>query len=141
MINVIHDIKVAGLQINMPNPKRPVFLNLLQIRLPIMGWVSIAHRLTGVLLFLLLPLPLWLWQRSLNSTADFNQVAEWLAAWPLRLLLLLMLWWFLHHLFAGVRFLLLDMEIGSSLTVARASAITLLLLDGLLLIVGGWWLL
>jgi succinate dehydrogenase / fumarate reductase, cytochrome b subunit len=141
MINVMHEIKVAGPQINMPNTKRPVFLNLLQIRLPIMGWVSIAHRLTGVLLFLLLPLPLWLWQRSLNSAADFSQVAEWLAAWPFRLILLLMLWWFLHHLFAGIRFLLLDMEIGSSLKAARGSAIALLLLDGLLLIVGGWWLL
>ncbi len=139
MINVMHEIKVAGQQINMPNPKRPVFLNLLQIRLPLMGWVSIAHRLTGVMLFLLLPLPLWLWQQSLNSVADFAQVGHWLEAWPLRLLLLLMLWWFLHHLFAGIRFLLLDMEIGASLKVARGSAIGLLLLDALLLVAGGWW--
>lgn len=139
MIIVMHEIKVAGQQINMPNQKRPVFLNLLQIRLPIMGWVSIAHRLTGVLLFLLLPLPLWLWQQSLNGVTNFVQVGHWLEALPLRLSLLLMFWWFLHHLFAGIRFLLLDMEIGSSLKTARGSAMVLLLLDGLLLIVGGWW--
>lgn len=124
----------------MQNSKRPVFLNLLQIHLPLMGWVSIAHRLTGVLLFLLLPLPLWLWQHSLGSAADFAQVEEWLQALPVRLLLLLMLWWFLHHLFAGIRFLLLDMDVGASIKVARSSAVALLLLDGLLLLGGGWWL-
>ena len=122
----------------MPNRNRPVFLNLLQIHLPLMGWVSIAHRLTGVLLFLLLPLPLWLWQRSLTSSTDFDLVSHWLNGWPVRLLLLVMFWWFLHHLFAGIRFLLLDMEIGSSLKAARGSAIALLLFDGLLLIGGGW---
>lgn len=124
----------------MQNSKRPVFLNLLQIHLPLMGWVSIAHRLTGVLLFLLLPLPLWLWQHSLGNAADFAQVEEWLQALPVRLLLLLMLWWFLHHLFAGIRFLLLDMDVGASIKVARGSAVALLLLDGLLLLGGGWWL-
>ncbi len=140
MINDMDEIKVAGQQINMQNSNRPVFLNLLQIHLPLMAWVSIAHRVTGVLLFLLLPLPLWLWQHSLRSAANFVQVGHWLQALPLRLLLLLMLWWFLHHLFAGIRFLLLDMEIGASLKAARSSAVVLLLLDGLLLIGGGWWL-
>lgn len=140
MIIVMNEIKVAGQQINMQHSNRPVFLNLLQIHLPLMGWVSIAHRLTGVLLFLLLPLPLWLWQRSLSSAADFERVGHWLQATPLRLLLLLMLWWFLHHLFAGIRFLLLDMEVGSSLKVARGTAVALLLFDGLLLIGGVWWL-
>ncbi len=124
----------------MPRQKRPVFLNLLQIHLPLMGWVSIAHRLTGVMLFLMLPLPLWLWQRSLSNEAEFRLISEWLQAWPLRLLLLLMLWWFLHHLFAGLRVLLLDMEIGSGLKAARSSAITVLLLDLLLLVAGGLWL-
>ncbi len=141
MINVMQEIKSAAQQINMSMTKRPVFLNLLQIHLPLMGFVSILHRLTGILLFLLLPLPLWLWQRSLASASDFAQVAEWLQAWPLRLTLLLLLWWFLHHLFAGVRVLLLDMEFGSSLRVARTSAVTVLLLDGLLLLGGGvFWL-
>lgn len=124
----------------MPRQKRPVFLNLLQIHLPLMGWVSIVHRLTGVMLFLLLPLPLWLWQRSLSNEAGFLMISEWLQAWPLRLLLLLMLWWFLHHLFAGLRVLLLDIEIGSSLKTARNSAIVVFLLDLLVLVAGGLWL-
>jgi len=125
----------------MPFRQRPVFLNLLQIHLPVMGWVSIAHRLTGVLLFLLLPLPLWFWQLSLDGMDDFALVRQCLESWPLRLVLLLMFWWFLHHLFAGLRFLLLDMEIGTGLAVARGSAMVVLLCDLLLLGIGGWWLL
>jgi len=124
----------------MLNKTRPVFLNLLQIHLPLMGWVSIAHRITGIMLFLSLPLPLWLWQRSLASAEDFTRIAQWLEDWPLRLMLLLLLWWFLHHLFAGLRVLLLDMEIGSDLQTARLSALVVLMLDGLVFVGGVGWL-
>ncbi len=140
MINDMCVIKVAGNPISMLNRSRPVFLNPFRIHLPVMGWVSIVHRLTGMLLFLLLPLPLWLWQLSLSGSEDFELVRYWFDSWPLRFVLLLMLWWFLHHLFAGIRVLLLDMEIGSGLQVARISAVALLVLDGVLLIGGILWL-
>lgn len=117
---------------------RPVFLHLLQIHLPLTGWVSILHRLTGVILFLLLPLPLYLWQLSLESPMGYQQVQHWLDAIPLRALLLLLGWWFFHHLASGIRFLLLDIEIGVSLQAARRSAAAILIADAAFLLVGVW---
>ena len=76
----------------------------------------------------------------IKSADEFLQVVQLLETGPVRLILLLILWWFLHHLFAGLRVLLLDVEIGSSLKAARTSAIVVLVLDALLL-VGGVWLL
>ena len=122
----------------MRSDKRPVFLHLWQIQLPLTGWISILHRLTGLLLFLFLPLPLYLWQRSLQSEVDFVQVSQWLAAWPLRVLLLLLIWWFAHHLFAGVRFLFIDLDRGVSLTPARRSAWAVLIAELLVLVLVGW---
>ncbi|MEJ2406357.1 MAG: succinate dehydrogenase, cytochrome b556 subunit [Candidatus Thiodiazotropha sp.] len=120
----------------MPASQRPVFLHLLKIRLPLTGWVSIVHRITGVLLFLLLPLPLYLLQLSLESEEGFSQVLSWMAAWPLRLLMLLFLWWFVHHLLAGTRCLFIDMDRGVGLVAARRSAAILLTAD-LVLLLGG----
>lgn len=111
----------------MQTTKRPVFLSLHQTHLPLTGFVSIAHRLTGVLLFLLLPLLLYLLQHSLASEAAFDEVRQWLHSWPWRLLLLLLIWWFAHHLFAGLRFLLMDFDIGVQLPQARLGATLVLL--------------
>ncbi len=122
----------------MRSDKRPVFLHLWQIQLPLTGWISILHRLTGLLLFFFLPLPLYLWQRSLESEEGFVQVSQWLAAWPLRLLLLLLIGWFAHHLFAGVRFLLIDLDRGVSLAPARWSARAVLVADLLVVVWVGW---
>jgi succinate dehydrogenase / fumarate reductase cytochrome b subunit len=122
----------------MRTDKRPVFLHLWQIQLPLTGWISILHRLTGLLLFLFLPLPLYLWQHSLQSETGFAQVSEWLAAWPLRLLVWLLIWWFAHHLFAGVRFLLIDVDLGVSLRSARWSASAVLVAELLVVIWAGW---
>jgi succinate dehydrogenase / fumarate reductase cytochrome b subunit len=124
----------------MRSTHRPVFLQLFKIHLPLTGWISILHRITGVLLFLLLPAPLYLWQRSLQDEAGFAQVLEWFSHWPLRILTLLLLWWFAHHLFAGIRFLLLDLDVGVGLQAARRSARWVLLADSAFLL-GGLWLL
>lgn len=124
----------------MQTSNRPVFLHLLQIHLPLTGWISILHRITGALLFLLLPLPIYLWQRSLESEAGYAQVLDWLESWPPRLLVLLLLWWFAHHLFAGIRYLLLDLDYGVGLAQARVSARLVLLGDALVLLILLWWL-
>lgn len=102
---------------------RPVFLSLHRIHLPLTGWVSITHRITGVLLFLSLPLWIWVWQYSLHDAQAFAQVQGWLTEGPLRLLLVLLIWWLLHHLLAGVRLLLMDAELATSLHGARRSAL------------------
>lgn len=120
-----------------PAISRPRFLTLWQIRLPLPGLVSILHRLSGVVLFLALPFVLYLLQLSLASEAGFARAAAIISSWPLRLLGLLLLWLFLHHLFAGVRFLLIDLEWGSDLPTARRTALVVLLGAVVLSLFGG----
>ena len=101
---------------------RPVFLNLLQIKLPVTGVVSIAHRISGMLLFISLPIALYLLGLSLSSEAGFELTAAIVRSLPFRLLALLALWAVLHHLLAGLRFLLIDLDIGVRKNPARVSA-------------------
>ena len=114
---------------------RPVYLNLIAIRLPMPALVSILHRITGALLFLVgIPLLLWFIQRSLASPDAFEA-----AMLPLRtpfgkLVLFVLLWGYLFHLLAGLRHLALDLHIGITLAPARSSAAALLVLSVLLAI-------
>ena len=102
--------------------KRPKHLDIGKIRLPIPGIVSILHRISGVALFFSLPLILWLLAGSLSSEAQFETYRA-VVAFPLvKLALLGLLWGFMHHLCAGVRFLLLDIHQGLELETARAPA-------------------
>ncbi len=102
--------------------KRPKYLNVFKIRLPVPALVSILHRISGLLLFLALPLFLWMLQCSLASPDGYAQLGSLLGHPVSKLFLLLMLWALLHHLCAGLRFLAIDMDIGVLLAPARASA-------------------
>ncbi len=102
--------------------KRPKFLVLYQIRLPLPALVSILHRISGVLMFLALPVLLWLLQASLRSPDSYAALAGVLAHPAAKLLLLLLLWALLHHLCAGIRFLAIDLHWGVKLAPARASS-------------------
>lgn len=104
------------------NKKRPVYLNLFLIRLPVAGVVSILHRVSGVALVLFLPLTLLALQRSLQSAAAYQAVVDGLSLMPVRVLLLLLAAAFAHHFYAGIRHLLLDVDIGISRSQARLSA-------------------
>ncbi len=109
----------------MPTPnrqKRPVYLNLLRIRLPVAGILSILHRASGLLLFLAIPVLLYLLDRSLRSQQGFDFVAGLFDGLIARLALLVMLWALLHHLLSGIRFLLIDLDIGVAREPMRASA-------------------
>lgn len=111
--------------------KRPVYLNLVQIRLPVGGVVSILHRVTGVLLVLALPFSLLLLERSLASADDYQRMASLAASLPGRLLVLIAVVAVAHHLFAGVRHLLLDLDIGIARTGSRLGAWLVLLTVGM----------
>jgi succinate dehydrogenase / fumarate reductase cytochrome b subunit len=101
---------------------RPVYLNLIKIRLPLAGMVSFAHRISGVLLFLFLPFSVYLLDQSVQSAESFDAVRQ-LLNQPLMLALqLLVLWSITHHFFAGIRFLLIDAEIGVEKSQARFGA-------------------
>lgn len=122
--------------------QRPKFLNLLKIRLPVTGVTSILHRLSGVMLFVMIPLSLYLLQQSLHSPEKFQLVVRCVTSPIAFVVVLIVLWAFVHHLLAGFRFLLIDINIGMSLAAARKSAWLVLLLVPVVILyfIWKWWL-
>jgi succinate dehydrogenase / fumarate reductase cytochrome b subunit len=120
--------------------KRPKHLDLMKIRLPLPGWVSILHRISGAVLFLFIPFLLWLLQVSLGSAETYAVFKSALASPLVKFVLLGLLWAFLHHFFAGVRYLALDLQLGVELTPARASSTAVLIVSIMLTLLIGVWL-
>ena len=107
--------------------QRPKYLSLpailFQIRLPLPGWVSILHRVSGALL--VFPFAAWLLYMldlSLASEAGFQKVKGYFELPLVKLGLLVLVWAFCHHLCAGIRYLVLDLNKGIELRPARISA-------------------
>ena len=92
--------------------ERPVNLDLFQMRMPVMAVVSILHRLSGMLLIAILPYGIYLFDLSLVSEQGFQQVQAQLSSIPVKMALVLLIWMFSHHLCAGIRFLLIDIDLG-----------------------------
>ena len=111
---------------------RPVYLDLFRIHLPLAGWVSILHRVSGTLLFLALPLGVWALSVSLSGEAGFRRLAGCAGSTPAKLLLVGLAWAFSHHLFAGLRHLALDAHCGTALAQARRSSLAVLAASGAL---------
>lgn len=104
------------------NQPRPKYLNLFKIHLPVTGITSIAHRISGVILLLSTPYIIYLFALSVQDQQHFAEVTQILAEPWTRLWLLLMVWSFIHHFFAGIRFLLADLALGLDLRTARVTA-------------------
>jgi succinate dehydrogenase / fumarate reductase cytochrome b subunit len=119
---------------------RPKYLDLLKIRLPVPGLVSILHRISGLGLFLFLPLLLWLFQSSLTSPDSYVRYRAVFANPLVKLILIGLLWAFLHHLLAGLRFLALDLHYGTELPTARATSWLVLVTAIVLTAILGVWL-
>ena len=116
---------------------RPKYLNLVRIRLPLPGVVSILHRVSGAALFLFLPFLLTLFEMSLETAQTFARFKSVFSHWAIKLMLLGLLWAYLHHLCAGVRHLALDLHYGTELPAARAGSIAVVVVSiGLTLLVG-----
>ncbi len=113
------------------NRLRPKYYDLNLLNLPVPGLVSIFHRVTGVVMFLfLIPLLLAALQGSLASGTSFATWQGYFAHPIAKLIVIGFIWSFMHHLFAGIRYLLLDLHIGIALQPARLSA-KLVLVAGL----------
>ena len=122
-----------------------VFTDLPSYRLPAAGIVSILHRISGFLMFLLLPFIIWMFDTSISSEISFDRFTAvfergvWIfAGWFIKLVALSLIWAYLHHFIAGLRHLWMDIshaattkEFGKSSAVA-----TLALSIGLTLILG-----
>jgi succinate dehydrogenase / fumarate reductase cytochrome b subunit len=130
--------------------KRPEFRNINALsdlptyRLPAAGWVSILHRISGALMFLLMPFIIWLFDNSLTSeisfarfTAAFNQGLGFVPGWLVTLVVLALIWAYLHHFIAGVRHLYMDVAHAVSKEFGKSSAVVTLVLSlGLTVVLG-----
>lgn len=113
---------------------RPLNLGLVHMRLPVSGWVSIFHRITGVLLVLVLPAILYLLQQSLASAERFEEVTAFFGGALGGFVLLLVAWLFIQHLLSGIRHLLLDLDVGIEREAARTSAMVVFLMAAALIL-------
>ena len=111
-----------------PRTDRPEFRNIhvtqiVRYRMPPAALVSIMHRISGAALFLALPFLLWLFDLSLISETSFDRMAAVASGWIVKLALLFLIWALLHHLVAGIRYLILDLHVGLDLPQARRNAL------------------
>ena len=135
-----------------PRPKRREFRNinaftdLTTYRLPPAGIVSILHRVSGVLMFILLPFIIWMFDTSVSSEISFARFkdtfntngAGFLPGWFLKLVALALIWAFLHHFIAGLRHLWMDVNHHAvDKKVGNSSALATLALSILLTVVLG----
>lgn len=118
----------------MKSELRPVYLNLFKIHLPLPGWVSILQRISGALLFLVTPLLLYLLQTSFDA-GGYIRLAAGVQMPLIKFLLTLLLWAYLQHLLGGLRFLLLDVHVGTTWATARKLSAATLLASALLTVV------
>lgn len=121
--------------------KRPKHLNLLAIRLPLPGVVSILHRASGLYLIYALPFLVWALAIAAESPAGYEKVGEVFAHPLIKLLLLGVIWSTMHHLCAGIRFLLLELRLGLELQQARMLAGVVMAASIILTLLAGWLLL
>ena len=130
--------------------KRPEFRNIHALkdlptyRLPPAGWVSILHRVSGAIMFVLMPFIIWMFDTSVSSefsfarfTSAFGVGVGFVPGWFFKLVALAILWAYLHHFIAGVRHLYMDINHAVSKEFGRSSAIvTLSLSIGLTVVLG-----
>jgi len=121
--------------------KRPKHLDLTKIKLPLPALVSILHRISGALLFLIaIPLLLAALHDSLASQEGYHWWRDYLAHPLMKLILIGLLWAYVHHFFAGLRFLALDLHWGIALHHARATSKAVLIVSIALTLILGTWL-
>ena len=121
--------------------KRPEFRNinaftdLTTYRLPPAGWVSILHRISGAIMFLLMPFIVWMFDKSVSSEisfakfkAVFNIGVGFVPGWFIKLIALAIIWAFVHHFISGIRHLYMDATHAATKEFGRSSALVTLVL-------------
>ncbi|MEZ5608210.1 MAG: succinate dehydrogenase, cytochrome b556 subunit [Burkholderiaceae bacterium] len=121
-----------------------LFNDIRTYRLPLAGWVSILHRASGALMFVLLPFLIWLFDKSISSEVSFGDFSAAFAAglwifpgWFIKLVVLALIWAYLHHLLAGVRHLYLDVSHRTTKEFGRQSAASVLVVSIVLTLILG----
>ena len=122
--------------------KRPEFRNINALsdlpsyRLPAAGWVSILHRVSGALMFFLMPFIIWMFDSSITSeisfakfAAAFNVGLGFIPGWFMKLVALAIIWAYLHHSIAGIRHLYMDTFHAVTKEFGKSSAVATLVLS------------
>lgn len=121
------------------NSKRPVNLDLRTIQLPVTAYTSIAHRISGVILFLGIAVLLYALDLSLASEEGFEQVKACLASPLAKLVIWGLLSALLYHLVAGIRHLIMDMGIGETLEGGKLGSKIVIAVSAVLIVLAGVW--
>jgi len=121
------------------NSKRPVNLDLRTIQLPVTAYTSIAHRISGVILFLCIAILLYGLDKSLASEEGFAQVKECLTSPLAKFVIWGLLSALLYHLVAGVRHLIMDMGIGETLEGGKLGSKIVIAVSAVLILLSGVW--
>ena len=121
------------------NKKRPINLDLTRLKFPPMAIASILHRISGVVLFLLLPFILCFLDQSLHSAQAFSQLNTELTHPFYKLILWAFSAALIYHVLAGFRHILMDMGVGESLCVGRQTAVLVIGLALIMTIFLGFW--
>ncbi len=119
---------------------RPVNLNLMTIKFPVPAIVSILHRISGLLLFIIIPFLLWALQTSLDSSGSYQNLITYMSNPLSKFTIWVFIVCFIYHLFAGIRHLIQDIGWGESLKAGRISAYLIMILTSLIAILVGIWL-
>lgn len=119
--------------------KRPLNINPLSIRLPVTAWVSILHRMSGVVVFLLIPILLWSLQHSLGTAKQWQSMLKTFDTPWVQFMLWATLGALAFHLIAGIRHIIMDMHFADSLKAGHRGAWLVLLLSALALAGLGYW--
>jgi len=122
------------------NKKRPVNLDIGTIQLPITAYVSILHRVSGVVLFGAVGLFLWILDSSLSSEESFNSIKEFMNTLIVQIIIWLSLAALIYHLVAGLRHLVMDYGYGETLSGGILGAKLVLVFSAILMLVAGLWL-
>ncbi|MBI2786954.1 MAG: succinate dehydrogenase, cytochrome b556 subunit [Legionella longbeachae] len=121
------------------NKKRPINLDLLSLKYPPMAIASILHRISGLVLFLLLPIMLFIFGQSLHSEETFVHMKSMLTHSCYKMVV----WGFgaalIYHLLAGIRHLLMDIGLGEHLNSAWRTAVFVIILAVILTVFLGIW--
>jgi succinate dehydrogenase / fumarate reductase cytochrome b subunit len=120
--------------------ERPVYLSLTQFRFPVTAIASVAHRITGMILFVGVAYLLWLLDVALASPTGFAQAAATLEAPFAKLVLWAVLVMLGYHVFAGLKHLLMDFHVGDTFETASAGAYAVFALTAMLAVATGAWL-
>ncbi|MEH6616292.1 MAG: succinate dehydrogenase, cytochrome b556 subunit [Porticoccus sp.] len=121
------------------NEKRPVNLDFRTIQLPITSYVSILHRVSGVVLFASIAVFLWILDASLSSEESFNAVKECIGGTFCQLIIWASLAALAYHMVAGTRHLIMDFGFGETLEGGRLGAMIALVVAALLIVLAGVW--